>query len=62
MNNLLIRLLRTMLSSISPLVRQGIDDVVLELFRKAKTTDNGYDDLFVECIAWLLGVHLPEID
>lgn len=60
MNKMLLGLLRKILDSISPNVREFIETSVKELAVKAKATPNPYDDVAVDILAWVLCVELPD--
>ena len=62
MNKMLLGLLRKILDSISPNIREFIETSVKELAVKAKATPNPYDDVAVEILAWVLCVELPDDD
>jgi len=60
MNKMLLGLLRKILSSISPDIREFIETSVKEMAIKAKATPNPYDDIAVDILAWVLQVDLPD--
>lgn len=60
MNKMLFSLLRKILDSISPTIREFIETSVKELAIKAEATENPYDDVAVEILAWILCVELPD--
>lgn len=60
MNKMLLGLLRKILESISPEVREFINTSIKDLAVKAKATPNPYDDVAVDVLAWVLQVDLPD--
>jgi len=56
--NFIVTLLRRILEQISPDIRALIISTVKDLYASARETENPYDDIAVECLAWLLDVDL----
>ena len=57
---LLLAILPTVLSLVTPEIRKMFDDFVKRWWEKAKETDNKFDDLLVKFIAELTEVDLPD--
>jgi len=51
-------IIAAVLKSISPLLRKSLDDIVNNLYQRAKETDVEFDDVLVETLAELLDVEL----
>ena len=51
-------IIAAVLKAISPLLRKTLDDVINNLYVKAKETDVEFDDVLVESLAELLDVDL----
>lgn len=56
---LIVKVFGSVVKLISPELRQWITDLVVELYKKAKATDNPWDDFLVELLATILGIDLP---
>jgi len=55
MNKWLLQLVTMMLSVITPQLREGLNEFVLNLERQAAETPNPWDDIFVGLLKTLLG-------
>lgn len=52
--------LGTLLKIISPEVRSALSDAINSLYKKAKNTENPWDDFFVEFLAEILNVKIED--
>ena len=57
---LLLAILPTLLSIVTPEIREMLEEFILRWWQKAKQTDNAFDDLLVKFIAGLIDLDLPE--
>ena len=55
MNKWLLQLVTMMLGVITPQLRKGLNDFILNLEKQAKETPNPWDDIFVGLLKTLLG-------
>ena len=53
---LVLPVLPQILSLVTPVLRETLEDVVKDLYAKAKKTDNPLDDILVAVLAGLIGV------
>ena len=51
-----ISLLRSLVSAVTPYIRQRAEEYVLELYKEAKVTPNEADDIFVLALLSLLDI------
>lgn len=51
---LVLKIVALIIKSISPEIKEFLDDFILKLHEKAKQTDNPWDDLAVQLLADLL--------
>ena len=54
--SLIIKILPIIISNISPALRETVKQIVLELEKKAKTTQNPFDDMLVELLKVILNI------
>lgn len=54
------KVLSGLLDILSPEIRSFVEESVVKLYARAVRTDNPTDDMFVEVLAELLSVDLPE--
>lgn len=55
MNKWVLQLVSMMLGVITPQLRKGLEEFVLNLEKQAKATPNPWDDIFVGLLKTLLG-------
>jgi len=55
MNKWLLQLVTMMLGVITPQLRKGLNDFILNLEKQAKETPNPWDDIFVGLLKTLMG-------
>lgn len=53
-------LLKPMMSVLSPMIRDLVDESLLKLYAKAQATENPIDDLFVGFLLDILDIDVPE--
>ena len=59
MSKFIVKLLELVAPVITPSLNQLLKDSVIQLNNHAKSTPNGFDDVFVGILAAILGVDLP---
>jgi len=58
---LVISIVGGFLKLISPLLRAQLDTIIKQLYQKALTTDNEFDDIFCEGLADFLHIDLDDV-
>lgn len=59
MLNILVAVLGPILRAVTPVLREQLEEWLIGFYKKAKTTDNPWDDFLAELLLRIFGIPLP---